>query len=59
VLLSEAGPSTRLQTVGGELLGQGERHKWKIADIGGLDHCLCGSKAVLTANKVIQCETGG
>ena len=59
VLLSEAGPSTSLRTDGGELLGRGERRKRKIVDIGGLDDCLCGSKAVSTADEVIQCRRSG
>jgi len=60
VLLSEAGPSTSLQTVGGELLGWGKRGKQEFADICGLDHCLCESNAVSTANNsVIQCRRWG
>ena len=43
------------EIVSEETLGQCERWKHKVVDIGWLDNCLCGSQAELTANNVIQC----
>jgi hypothetical protein len=53
-------PSTStLQIAGDETTGRRERRKWKIVDIGGLDDCLCGSRAVSTGEGVIQCKRVG
>ena len=43
------------EIVSEEKLGQREKWKHKVVDIGRLDDCLCGSWAELTANNVIQC----
>ena len=42
-----------------EPLGRRERRKRKVVDIGGLDDCLCGSRAEPTANNVIRCKRVG
>jgi len=50
-------PSTStLQMAGDEKTGRRERRKRKI---GGLDDCLCGSRAVSTEEGVIQCKRVG
>ena len=53
-------PSTSgSEIVSKETSGWHERQKHKVVDIGGLDDCLCGSQAELTANNVIQCKRVG
>ena len=53
-------PSTStLQMAGDKTTGRRERRKRKIVDIGGLDDCLCGYRAVSTAEGVIQCKRVG
>ena len=39
--------------------GRRERRKRKVVEIGGLNDCLCGSRAVSTADDVIQCKRVG
>ena len=43
------------EIVSEEKLGQREKWKHKVVDIGRLDDCLCGSWAEPTANNMIQC----
>jgi len=54
------GPSTSSSEIASEItLGRRERRKRKVVDIGGLDDCLCGSRAEPTADNVIQCKRVG
>ena len=53
-------PSTSdSEIVSEETLGRRERRKRRVVDIGGLDDCLCVSRAEPTANNVIRCKRVG